>query len=264
MKWLGVSIIGCMVLLAIIIPWFFPYDFSALNLSQSLQSPSWNHIFGLDENGQDLLLKIIYGSRLSLFVTFSVLAISLIIGVVLGMLAGFLGSYVEIVIMALADMVFAFPKFLLALTLLAMMGSSVGHLIFALSFSTWAGFARLVRGEVKHLKEREFVWSVKAQGGSGFLQLRKHILPHLFGLLAVHSMFQAVAVLIAESGLNFLGLGSSLEVPSLGGLLSSARGSILEAPHLLLFPSLFLFLFLLSLNLIGESLRAHFDPYKVL
>ena len=261
-KWFSVIVIFSITLLALLAPWLFPYDFNLLNLSQSFQGSSWTHLFGLDENGQDLFIKIIYGARLSLFVTFTVVSISFFLGLILGVLAGFFGSYIEMLIMALADIVLAFPKFLLALTLLAMMGSSISHLIFALSFSTWAGFARLVRGEVKHLKEKEFVLNAKAFGGSYFLQLRKHILPNLGGLLVVHGMFQAVAVLIAESGLNFLGLGSSLEIPSWGGLLSSGRAYILEAPHLSLFPSLFLFLFLLSLNFLGESLRNHFDPHR--
>ena len=251
-----------MSVLALLAPWLFPYDFSSFNLAQSFEGPSWQHLLGLDEHGQDLLLKLIYGARLSLWVTFTVVAISLCLGLILGVLAGFFGSYIETFIMGAADIVLSFPKFLLALTLLAMMGSTVGHLIFALSFSTWAGFARLVRGEVKHLKEKEFVLSAESYGASFFLKLRKHIVPNLLGLLAVHSMFQAVAVLIAESGLNFLGLGSSLEVSSWGGLLSSGRDYLLEAPHLSLFPSLFLFLFLLSLNFLGESLRDYFDPHR--
>lgn len=262
LKYFGISFIIVITLLAFLAPVLFPYDFNVIHLSQSLEAPSLAHWFGLDEYGQDLFIKIIYGGQISLMVTFSVIFISLIVGLVLGFLAGFFESYIEIIIMALADMVLAFPKFLLALALLAMMGSSLGHLIFALSFSTWAGFARLVRAEVKHLKQREFVLSAKSYGASLFLQMTKHIFPNLMAVLFVHAMFQAAAVLLAESGLNFLGLGSSLNFPSWGGLLNSARAYLLEAPHLIIFPSLFLFLFLLSLNFIGEGLRSYFDPYK--
>lgn len=262
MKFFGWVIFISLVLVAFFVPLFLNYDFHAIRLADSFQTPSWSHPFGLDENGQDLLVKVIYGARLSLFITFSVVFMSVILGLVLGFLAGFFESYVEMMIMSLADLVLAFPKFLLALALLAMMGSSVGHLIFALSFSTWAGFARLVRGEVKHLKKREYVLSAQSYGASFWTQWSRHILPHLLGLLAVHSMFQGVSVLVAESGLNFLGLGPSMESPSWGGLLSSGRGYILEAPHLIFFPALALFLFLFSLNLLGESLRARFDPRK--
>lgn len=262
LKYFSIIFIFTIVVLASLAPWLFPYDFNYLDLSRSLQAPNWSHLFGLDEHGQDLFIKIIYGARLSLFVTFFVVFISFFIGLVLGVLSGFFGSYLEMIIMGLADLVLAFPKFLIALALLSMTGSSVSHLIFALSFSTWAGFARLVRGEVKHLKEREFVLSARSYGASVFLQLSRHILPNLIGLLFIHAMFQSVAVLIAESGLNFLGLGGSLKVVSWGGLLSSGRAYILEAPHLIFFPAIFLFLFLLSLNFIGEALRDYFDPYK--
>ena len=262
MKRFGVFLILGISLAAILAPFALPYDPHALNLSQGLQGPGAGHPFGLDENGQDLFVKVIHGARLSLFVAFFVVGLSGIIGLLVGALAGFAGGFVESALMALADLVLAFPKFLLALALLAMMGASLAHLIFALSFSTWAGFARLVRGEVKQLKKREFVMSAKACGGGAFLQLRKHILPNLFGLLAVHGMFQAAAVLIAESGLSFLGLGVSMDTPSWGSLLGSGRDYIAEAPHLSFFPGLFLFLFLLGLNFLGEALRDYFDPHR--
>ena len=261
LKYFGLTFIFCIVVLSLIAGWLFPYDFNFLDLSKGLQAPSFSHIFGLDEHGQDLFIKVIYGAKLSLLVTFSTVFLSLIIGLVLGLLAGFFGSYIEAVIISVADLVLAFPKFLIALALLAMTGPSVTNLIFALTFSTWAGFARLVRGEVKHLKEKEFVLSAKSYGASVFLQLSRHILPNIVGLLSVHATFQAVAVLIAESGLSFLGLGSSLKVPSWGGLLSAGRAHLLEAPHLVIFPSLVLFLFLLSLNFLGEALREYFDPW---
>ena len=262
MRAAGVILVLGISLAAALAPFVLPYDPYELNLSQGLQGPGAGHLFGLDENGQDLLTKVIHGARLSLFVAFFVVGLSGIIGLALGALAGFWGGLVEAAIMALADLVLAFPKFLLALALLAMMGASLGHLIFALSFSTWAGFARLARGETRHLKGREFVLSARACGGGAFLQLRKHILPNMFGLLAVHGMFQAAAVLIAESGLSFLGLGVSMETPSWGSLLGSGRGYIAEAPHLSFFPGLFLFLFLLGLNFLGEALRDYFDPYR--
>lgn len=262
LKHFGSSFIIIITGLAFFAPVLFPYDFNMMDLSKSLEGPSLKHWFGLDEYGQDLFIKIIYGAKISLSVTFLALFISFSIGLVLGFLAGFFESYLEAIIMALADVVLAFPKFLLALALLAMMGSSLGHLIFALCFSTWAGFARLIRAEVKYLKQKEFVWSAKSYGASVFLQMTKHIFPNLLAVLSVHAMFQSAAILITESGLNFLGLGSSFDAPSWGGLLNSARAYLLEAPHLIFFPSLFLFLFLLSLNFVAEALRSYFDAYK--
>ena len=262
MKYLSVIFLLSILATAVLGPFIIDYDLYEISLSKSFTGPSWSQPFGLDENGQDLFIQVLYGSRISLMVTFSVLILSFLIGLTLGTLAAYLEGYTEIVIMALVDLVLAFPKFLMALALIAMLGSSVSHLIFALSFSTWAGFARLVRGEVKHLKKKEFVLQAQSAGANSFFLIRKHIFPSLFGLVAIHGVFQAAAVLIAESGLSFLGLGVSLESPSWGALLGSGRSYIFEAPHIVFFPGLVLFLFLLSLNYLGESLRDYFDPYR--
>lgn len=243
-------------------PWILPYNPHELNLPLGLQAPNWPHLFGLDENGQDLFIKILHGARLSLTVTGAVVLISVCVGLCVGTVAGLFGGWADRLISGAMDMALAFPKFLLALALLAMLGPSTGNLVLALSFSTWAGFARLVRGEVRRIKKQEFVLSARASGGRGLFLLRKHIWPNILGLLAVHGMFQAVAVLIAEAGLSFLGLGASLDIPSWGGLINSGRQFILEAPHLSFFPGLFLFLFLFSLNSLGDALRDHFHPQR--
>ena len=261
MKYFSVFFLFIIVLASVFIPLFILYDPHGIDLSKSFMGPSLSHLFGLDENGKDLFVQVIYGSRISLTVTFSVVILSCIIGLILGTLAAYLEGYTEIIIMALVDLVLAFPKFLMALALISILGGSLFHLIFALSFSTWAGFARLIRGEIKHLKKKEFVLQAKSTGAHSVFLIRKHIWPSLFGLMAIHGIFQSAAVLIAESGLSFLGLGASLENPSWGSLLGSGRAYIFSAPHLIFFPGLVLFLFLLSLNYLGESLRDHFDPH---
>ncbi len=260
MKNFSIGFLFVIVFCAVFAPWLAHYDPYDIQLAKSFEPPSLSHLFGLDENGKDLFLQTLYGSRISLAVAFSVVALSCVIGLILGTLAGYLEGYAEIVIMAVADLVLAFPKFLMALALVAILGSSLFHLIFALSFSTWAGFARLVRGEIKHLKKKEFVLQAKSAGAHSVFLIRRHIWPSLFGLMAIHGLFQASAVLIAESGLSFLGLGASLENPSWGSLLGAGRSYIFSAPHIVFFPSLILFLFLLSLNYLGEYLRERLDP----
>lgn len=261
MKYFSLFFLIGMILLAILAPLIFSYNPYEIYLSKSFESPSWPSIFGLDENGQDLFVQVIYGSRISFMITFSVLFVSFLLGLFLGTLAGYLEGWTEIIIMSLVDLVLAFPKFLMALALIAMLGNSLFHLIFALSFSTWAGFARLARGEIKHLKKKEFVLQAQSAGAGAFFLIRKHIWPSLFGLMAIHALFQSAAVLIAESGLSFLGLGTSLENPSWGGLLGVGRDYIFSAPHMVFFPGLILFLFLLSLNYLAEALRSHFHPH---
>ena len=262
MKYFSFYFLCCFVFTAFLLPLVWDYDPYFIDLSQSFSKPSWSHPFGLDEDGKGLLIQVIYGLKMSLGITFSVIFLSFIIGLGLGTLAGYLESWAEILIMAVVDLVLAFPKFLMALALVAMLGSSVFHLIFALTFSTWAGFARLTRAELKHLKKKEFVLQARSIGASPFFLILKHLWPNLMHVLFIHAVFQAVAVLIAESGLSFLGLGLSLENPSLGSLLGQGRNHIFSAPHIIFFPSLILFLFLLSLNNLGESLRDFFDPHK--
>lgn len=262
MKWFAVFFICTLAFLAFFAPWIFPYNFQELHLADRFTSPDLFHIFGRDEQGQDLFIKIIYGSRLSLLVTFSVVFLSFVLGLFFGIVAGLAGGLLESLIMSFADFVLAFPKFLLALAFLALAGPSIGNLIFVLTFSTWAGFARLVRGEVKHLKEKEFVLSARSYGAGWGICVRRHIWPHLLPLTAVHSLFQTGAVLIAESGLNFLGVGVSLDVPSWGGLINSGRRFILEGPHLTVFPCLTLLLFLLSLNILADFLREKVTPQE--
>ena len=262
MKYFSILFLIGIILMTLLSPLIFTYDPYEINLSKSFTKPSWAHPFGLDENGKDIFKQVIYGSRISLTVTFSVVGLSFLIGLILGTMAAYLKGYIEIVIMALADLVLAFPKFLMALALIAMLGSSLSHLIFALSFSTWAGFARLARGEIKHLRKKEYVLQAQSAGANSFFLIRRHIWPNIFGLMAIHGIFQSSAVLIAESGLSFLGLGADLENPSWGGLLGIGRAYIFSAPYMIFFPGLVLFLFLLSLNYLGESLRDHFDPHR--
>jgi len=239
-----------------------PYDPYDINLSMSFSPPSWVHPFGLDENGQGLWTQALYGTRLSLMITVSVVFLSFLMGLVLGTLAGYLEGFIELVIMALVDLVLAFPKFLMALALVSIGEGSTLTLIFALTFSTWAGFARLVRAELKHLKKQEFVLQSQSQGADHLLIIVKHIWPNLMGVVLIHALFQSAGVLIAESGLSFLGLGTAIEKPSLGSLLGMGRHHLFSAPHIILFPSLILFMILLSINHLAESLSKSFQAKK--
>ncbi len=257
---IGLSALTFIFLLAILAPFIRPYNPMEINLSRLLEAPSLKHPFGLDENGIDIFSQILYGARVSLLVSFVVVFINLLLGLILGSVSAWFGSFTDQVLMRLVDMVSAFPRFLLALALLAMMGSSVFNLILALCLSGWAGFARLVRAEVLHLKTEEYVLSALSSGASAIRVLIRHIWPNLLGLLLVQAAFSLVAVVIAEAGLSFLGLGVPPEIPSWGRLLSSGRQVLAEAPHVSLFPGLALFSLVLSFQLCGDGLRDFFDP----
>ena len=257
---IGLSSLFLLVLFAVLAPLIRPYDPLEMDLARLLEAPSWEHPFGLDENGMDVFSQVLYGARVSLLVAGVVVFISLLIGLIVGSVSAWFGSFVDQVLMRLVDMVSAFPRFLLALALLAMLGASVFNLILALCLSGWAGFARLVRAEILHLKKEEYVLSALSYGASPVRTLICHIWPNLLGLLLVQVAFSLVAVVIAEAGLGFLGLGVPPEIPSWGRLLSSGRQTLGEAPHLSIFPGLALFSLVLSFQLCGDGLRDFFDP----
>ena len=248
---------------AFLAPVLRAYDPLEMNLALSLQGPSLKHPFGLDENGADLLSQVLYGARTSLWVSGVVVLLSLLIGLLVGSVSAFLSTIWDQILMRFVDMVFAFPRFLLALAVLAMLGASVQNLILAMCLTGWAGFARLVRAEVLRLKTEDYIISALSYGAGIIRILIYHIWPNLIGLLMVQVAFSLVAVVVAEAGLSFLGLGVPPEVPSWGKLLSSGRQVLEEAPHLSVFPGLAIFTLVLSFQLCGDALRDFYDPQSV-
>jgi len=257
---IGLISLSIILLIALFSPWIRPYNPLEMDLSRLLEPPSLKHPFGLDENGLDLLSQVLHGARISLLVAFTVVSISLVLGLIIGSISAWYGELLDQILMRVVDMMSAFPRFLLALAILAMLGSSVFNLILAMCVSGWAGFARLVRAEVLHLKKEEYILSALSYGSPPARILTLHIWPNLLGILLVQAAFSLVAVVIAEAGLSFLGLGVPPELPSWGRLLNSGRQVLGEAPHLSFFPGLMLFLLVLSFQLCGDGLRDFFDP----
>ena len=240
---------------------FFFDGSQTMNLEKSYEAPSFNHPFGLDENGQDIFIKTLHGSRFSLTTALSVAFLSLVIGLLLGTLSGYFNS-IDPFLMRIVDAVYAFPNFLLAVSLMAFLGASLFNLILVMCLSTWAVYARIVRGEVLHLKQTEFVVSAHSLGAGFFHKTIRHIWPNLIPVLAVQTTLTLAGVILSESGLSFLGIGAPPETPTWGALLRSGRQALIEAPHLSLFPGLCLFLFILGFHLLGEGLRDFFSPHK--
>ena len=259
---IGASMILVMVLVALFAPLLAPQDPNLMSLTDRYAGPSLGHPFGLDENGSDVLAKIAFGARVSLGVSLSVVFISVLIGLTLGSLAGFVGGWVDNLIMRIIDMIYAFPNFLLALGLVAVMGPSIENVILAMCLTAWTGYARLVRGEVLHLREREYVVTARALGGGSIRQIVVHIWPNLVGPLVVHATFAMAGTIIAESSLSFLGLGAPPTTPTWGALLNSGRKILLEAPHVSIFPGLAILTLVLGFNLFGDGLRDYLDPKK--
>lgn len=233
-----------------------------IDLKNKFSPPSKSHFFGTDESGADVFPKILIGARISMTVAFSVVLLSLIIGLIYGSISGFFGGTLDNVMMRVLDLFYAFPGFLLALALVATLGPSIRNLIFALTLNGWTGFARLVRGEILHIKEREFVQAARAIGSGPIRIIVRYLWPNLFGVLLVQSTFSLAGTLIVESGLSFLGLGAPPEIPTWGTLLNTGRFYVVEASHLTVFPGLCIVLLVLGFNLFGDGLKQILDPKK--
>jgi peptide/nickel transport system permease protein len=257
---------GSVILLVLIVALFAPIiatqDPNAMSLAHRYEPPSAQHYFGLDQDGSDVFSKVVYGSRISFYVSISVVAICLAIGLLIGSLAGYIGGKADQFFMRVVDMLYAFPGFLLAITLVAVLGPSIHNLILAMCVTGWASYARLVRAEVLHLKAKEYIQSAKAVGANPIRIVVLHIWPNLVGPIVVQASFAMAGTIIAESSLSFLGLGAPPTTPTWGALLNAGRKVLIEAPHVSIFPGLAIVLLVLGFNLFGDGLRDYLDPKK--
>ncbi len=257
---LGVTLILLNFIIALLTPFLPLPSYKDYNFELRYEPPSLSSPFGRDENGADVMTLVFWGSRVSLTVAFCVVSITTCIGLIMGSLAGYFGGRFDFFTMRFIDMIYAFPGFLLALALVAALGPSVRNLILAMSITGWAGVARLVRGEILHLKEKEYIQSAQAVGNSAFRIITIHIWPNLIGVMTVQCTFAMAGTLIVESGLSFLGLGAPPTTPTWGMLLNSGRYYLVEAPHISIFPGLAILLLVLGFNLLGDGLREILDP----
>jgi len=218
------------------------------------------HPLGTDQLGRDILSRIIHGARVSLIVAMTSVVLSGAAGVLLGLLAGFYGRRMDTTVMRLADLQLAFPFLLLAMSLVAVLGTGMWYLVLALGIANWVSYARVVRGSLLSLRERAFVEAARAVGASDRRLLFRHILPNLLGPVIVVATLSVSRMIIAESSLSFLGLGVPPEIPSWGGMLSDGRSYIYTAWWLTAFPGLAIMLTVLGANFFGDGIRDLLDP----
>ncbi len=222
--------------------------------------PSSEFWFGTDEQGRDVFSRLAFGARLSLTIGFSVQIIALFFGIVMGTLGVFAPKPISIPILRLTDGMFAFPDILLAILIVGIWNMRFEAMIIALSITAWPAVARLTRTQVATLKDREYVIASKALGASTTYLVRKHILPHLWGILLAVAMIDVAAVILAESALSFLGIGIQAPTPSWGGMIQAGRLNMNSHPIMLLWPCLILSLTIFALNFVGDGLRTLADP----
>ncbi len=255
----GLAMILVIGLSAIFASSIAPYDPLKQNLAEGLRGPSWSHLLGQDELGRDVLSRILFGARASLEVGAAVTGSALAVGIILGMLAGYYGSKTDMVIMRLVDIFLSFPGIILAIGVVAVIGASLEHLMFALMLLGWPPFARLMRGEVLKVKELAFVTASKGMGGSSLWIMRKHVLPSAIPPVIVLASIGFGWAVLGLAGLSFLGLGIHPPTPDWGGMIAEGLSFILEAPYISLFGGLAIAITVLSFNMLGDGLRDALD-----
>lgn len=258
---IGLILLLLFTICAFFAPLLAPRDPASLDLPGRLTGPGTGHWFGTDELGRDILSRTIYGARISLIVAVSVVGLSLAIGLVAGCTAGFYGGWIDTAINVYVMNAFlSLPGILLAIAFVAFMGPGLTNVVIALAISGWVGYARLVRGQVMAVKEREFVDAARALGASDLRILGKHILPNIVQPLIVQAAIGMATAVMAEATLSFLGLGVPPPAASWGSMLNDARSHLFDSPHLVFFPAMAVMLCVLSFNFLGDALRDYMDP----
>ena len=243
-------------------PFFLQYNFSDTDWNSIYYPPSLNngHFLGTDSNGRDLLVRILYGGRLSLSIGIIATLVSVFIGVIYGTVAGYFGGKLDIFMMRIVEILYAMPYLIFVIILMVVFGRNIYFLFLAIGAVEWLTMARIVRGQTISLKEKEFVETSKALGQSNFMIILKHIIPNLAGPIIVYITLMVPSVIILESFLSFLGLGVQEPLTSWGVLISEGSREMETAWWLLIFPGLFMTITLASLNFIGDGLRDAIDP----
>ncbi|WP_233235424.1 glutathione ABC transporter permease GsiD [Bordetella sp. LUAb4] len=250
-----------LVLAAVFAPWLVPFDaenffdYDALNAG-----PSLTHWLGVDSLGRDIFSRILMGSRISLIAGFVSVALGAVVGTAMGLMAGYYEGWWERITMRVSDVLLAFPGMLLAIGVVAILGSSMVNVVVAVAVFSVPAFARLVRGNTLAIKHMTYVEAVKSVGASDWTIIMRHILPGTISPIVVYGTMRVGTSIITAASLSFLGMGAQPPTPEWGAMLSEARADMVTSPHIAIFPALAIFLTVLAFNLLGDGLRDALDP----
>ena len=257
---IGLVLAVAMVLIAIAAPWLAPYDPNEQNVLLKLEPPSAEHLFGTDAFGRDVLSRVIYGARISLFVgAFATLA-GVLIGTIIGVVSGYLGGLVDRLVTAATDVLLSFPQLIMGLILVAVLGANMFNLILAIAITAVPAFIRVARASTLAMKERDFVDACRALGFGGPRIMFLHVLPNIMDEVVVMGSLWFAAAIRTESTLAFIGLGVPPPTATWGGIIRDGFDNLLDASWLSVFPSIAILTIMIALNLIGDGLRDATDP----
>lgn len=257
---LGLCIIVCMIILAIVGPWLSPYTYADQNLTQANQAPSSEHWFGTDTLGRDLYVRVVYGARISLAVGFVAAAINLVIGVVYGSIAGYMGGKVDRLMMGFVDILYGIPLLLYVILLMVILSPGLTSIFLALGIAYWLTMARIVRSQIMSLKNEEYVLAARSMGVPGWRILFRHMLPNCVGPIVITMTLAIPEAIFTEAFLSFIGLGVSAPMASWGVLAAEGINSMRSYPFQLIAPAVAIGITMLGFTFFGDGLRNALDP----
>lgn len=260
LAWIGLALLALIVLVAVLAPWLAPYDPLEQNIVARLEPPSAEYWLGTDSYGRDVLSRLIYGARVSLFVGFAAIIVAMLVGTTIGVISGYVGGLFDQIVMGVLDVMLAFPTLLLGLMIAAMLGASLENLIIAIAVTEIAPFARVARAPTISLRERDFVEASRSYGCGPVRIMTRHILPNMMSDVVVMSSLWLASAIRTEASLSFIGLGVPPPTATWGSMIREGFENILDAWWLAVFPSLAILLTVLALNLLGDALRDASDP----
>lgn len=256
----GLIILILLTLFAIFAPFISSYDYATQDYDVTNQKPSLEHLFGTDQFGRDLWVRIWWGTRISLFIGLAAAVIDLIVGVLYGGISGYLGGRVDNIMQRASEIVYSIPFLLVTILLIMYLEPGISTIIIAYSITGWVPMARLVRGQVLQMKEQEYVLAARTLGAKPLRIILKHLIPNALGIIVVQITFVVPNAIFVEAFLSFIGLGIKPPLASLGSLVSDGAQTMRFYPHQMLLPTAVFSLILLSFNLLGDGLRDALDP----
>ncbi|MDO6386495.1 MULTISPECIES: ABC transporter permease [unclassified Uliginosibacterium] len=256
----GLVVIGALLLLAAFAPWIATHDPLAQDLANTLKAPDAAHWFGTDEYGRDIFSRLVYGSRITLYIISLVTVIVGPVGLAIGVISGYFGGWVDTVFMRITDIFISFPGLVLALAFVAALGPGLDHAVIAIALTAWPPIARLARAETLSLRKADYIVAVQLQGASSTRILLRHVAPMCLSSVVVRLTMNMAGIILTAAGLGFLGLGAQPPVPEWGAMISAGRRYMLECWWLVAMPGAAIMFASLAFNLFGDGMRDVLDP----
>jgi peptide/nickel transport system permease protein len=260
MTFAGLIVVSTLILVAVFAPWIAGHDPLLQNLAGALQAPSSAHWFGTDEYGRDVFARLVYGSRITLYIVLLVTVIVGPIGLLVGTISGYFGGWVDSLFMRITDIFISFPSLVLALAFIAALGPGLEHAVIAIALTAWPPIARLARAETLPLRNADFVVAVQLQGASSTRIILRHIIPMCLSSVIIRLTMNMASIILTAAALGFLGLGAQAPLPEWGAMISTGRRYMLESWWLVAAPGAAIMLVSLAFNLLGDGLRDVLDP----